>query len=185
MLKTPRHQPDSFTIPSLTISLTVNILGNFGLIRRRWWQNCGSVTFAYCRKRRFQVCKEIFCRFHHTSDIPLHYAVGNPTPQVSSIQLAWPSNTEDDGGFRNRVWENARRVFFHHLLPCPSSSCSFGVHFEGLSNSEDPSRLIKILEGIYFHSLVDGYVFPDVPDRFVVFIKWARGEVREFHVDFE
>lgn len=76
-------------------------------------------------------------------------------------------------------------MFFHHLLPCPSNSCSFGVHFEGLSDFEDPSKFIKVLEEICFHNLVDGYVFPDVPDRFVIFLNWVRGEVRPFHVDFK
>lgn len=105
------------------------------------------------------------------------------TPQLPDIQLVWPSNVEDNDDFRSLAWENARQVFFHHLVPCPSNAfCAFGLHFDALSEYGDPSELIKTLQELCFHNLVDGYVYPDVPDRFVTFLDWIVGEVGPLRV---
>jgi hypothetical protein len=74
--------------------------------------------------------------------------------------------------FRNEFWENARRMFFHHLLPCPSSSCLSAPHYNELSDGKDPILLGTTFGMIHFDKLVDGYAFPDLPYRFITFLDW-------------
>lgn len=106
------------------------------------------------------------------------HSTADPFPKPSNIQLAWPSAPVNKvEKFRNDFWENARRVFFHHLLPCPSRLCPIGPHYDGLSDTRNPSKLIEIFQEIDFDKLVDGYAFPDVPYRFIAFLDWVVQEV--------
>lgn len=89
--------------------------------------------------------------------------------------MTWPLVSRDERKncqFRIKFWENARRIFFHHLLPCPSRSCPSGPHYDSLSDSQDSSLLLSVFEKIQFDRLVDGYAFPDVPYRFIAFLDW-------------
>jgi hypothetical protein len=89
--------------------------------------------------------------------------------------MTWPlapNGAGEDSQFRLQFWENARRMFFHHLLPCPSHVCPYGVHYDALSDLQDPSLLIQVLDDMNFDKLVDGYVFPDVPYKFIAFLDW-------------
>lgn len=115
------------------------------------------------------------------------FSAGNLAPEPSAIQLVWPSNPEDapyDNDLRIRVWNGARRVFFHHLLPCTNDPCPLGPHIEALSKLEDPLKLIETLRELKFHNLADNYVFPDAPNQFVAFLRWVGGKVRSLQVDF-
>lgn len=71
-------------------------------------------------------------------------------------------------------------MFFHHLLPCPSQHCPFGLHYDALSDVDNSPELTGVLRKIHFHNLVDGYAFPDVPYRFLAFFNWVIGEVNSF-----
>ncbi len=109
-----------------------------------------------------------------------HPAVADGTPQISRTQLAWSSSPGDDEEFRSDIWENARRALFHHLLPCPSDPCPFGTHYANLSDGQYSSKFIEVFKKINFRVLLDGYVSPDVPHRFVAFLDWLTGDVSSF-----
>lgn len=71
-------------------------------------------------------------------------------------------------------------MFLHHLLPCPRSRCTFGIHYNDLSNAESPTKLIDVLREMHFNRLVECYVFPDVPYRFLAFLDWLVQDVSTF-----
>ncbi|KAJ3569917.1 hypothetical protein NP233_g4743 [Leucocoprinus birnbaumii] len=96
-------------------------------------------------------------------------------PQPFRINLAWPhSSVPLVHDFQIRIWENARLTFLHHLLPCPTQQCAFGVHLPDAARDE--LALVEILAGINFSIILDGYVCTHVPHRFITFIHWLYGE---------
>lgn len=98
--------------------------------------------------------------------------IGRSTIQLSNIPLSWALSPEQDQNLRRKMWENARRLFFHYILPCdPLLGCPFGLH---PSNVED---LSGILREVRFDNLVDGYAFPDLPFKFLEFLDWIAQEV--------
>lgn len=99
-----------------------------------------------------------------------------PIPQPSRIRLAWPLPSGDMvKEFQSDAWENARLAFFHHLLPCPTRDCAFGIHLK-ITSDIDKKPLVEILDKVNFSNLVDGYVCPDIPYRFIEFLRWILEE---------
>lgn len=99
-----------------------------------------------------------------------------PIPRPSRIRLAWPSPFEMKvEEFQSSAWENARLVFFHHLLPYRIHHCTFGAEKPDFSSVEGQSRL-GVLKEIDFCNLIDGYVNPDAPFRFIAFLHWLLEE---------
>ncbi|KAF5352815.1 hypothetical protein D9756_006143 [Leucocoprinus leucothites] len=100
---------------------------------------------------------------------------GRSYPQPSQICLVWPNPSKKLAReFQIRAWENARLTFFHHLLPCPTQRCAFGIHLPDAGRDEQ--MLVDVLAEINFHNIVDGYVCPDMPYRFIKFIHWLIEE---------
>jgi hypothetical protein len=80
---------------------------------------------------------------------------------------------------RRQMWENARLVFFHHLLPCPPSvnGCPYGVHFNALLNQS--TRLLNVLGQLNWNNLVEGYSVPgfSLLHRLLKFLDWLLQDV--------
>ena len=115
------------------------------------------------------------CQFNF--NLPL---LAGETPQVSNMKLSWPSTSDDDDDdeeLRSDAWENARKALFHHLLPCSSDPCPFGTHYMDLSDRPYSSKFVEVFEEINFRVLLDGYVPPHVPYRFITFLDWLVEDV--------